>query len=50
VADAVAGAGLQVGLDGAPVADAVGARAALEAFEAAAYREKAEALRAKYDL
>jgi len=34
VADTVAGAGLQVGLDGALVADPVGARAALEAFEA----------------
>jgi hypothetical protein len=50
VADAVAGAGLEVGLDGALVADAVGARAALEAFKAAACREKAEALRAKYGL
>src|SRR4051812_49883156 len=34
MAAAVAGAGLQVGLDGALVADAVGARAALQAFEA----------------
>src|SRR3954451_24155464 len=34
VADAVAGAGLQVGLDGALVADPVATRAALEALEA----------------
>src|SRR5687768_4256649 len=33
VADAVADADLQVGLDGALVADAVGARATLKAFE-----------------